>query len=232
MALDIEISAIGRQMVCCPHKCQGVKYDKASGFVPRGMVLETSSGDWGVVIVGQNPGQAKDYERLEYINTPSEQLYDKEKELFETYFSPTKSRSHPYHKRLYGVAEVIGRELGKTGQPNILWTELVKCQSDKINDENVPLELDTIRMCFNCYLRRELEKVPKDWPIIAAESRTFNAIALLFLDRAVLGIPHPTGSKGNFSRLWSKLERGTCEKFSEFIRRIKQNEKPAMWLSD
>jgi len=62
-----------------------------------------------------------------------------------------------------------------------------------------------MRMCINRYLKRELnavkETVGTEVPIIALGNITYQVLCLLFPDFFVVGVPHPTGSYGHFSKL-------------------------------
>jgi hypothetical protein len=135
----------------------------------------------GVVIVGLNPGRASEKERRYYIeNGPSYETFVKILEDLPG------SGNHPYNRRLR--ENVIG--WGLTGP--ILWSELAKCQS---KPDVTRLPLQTFRTCVGKFLNREMELVPHDWPIIAAGREAFKAISYLFSQRAVIGIPHPTGAR-------------------------------------
>jgi len=65
------------------------------------------------------------------------------------------------------------------------------------------LPVQTIRNCVNEYLLKEIEKAPKNWPIIANGKAAFYVSIYLFLDRTVIGIPHASGwsSRGDFAKL-------------------------------
>lgn len=51
------------------------------------------------------------------------------------------------------------------------------------------------------FLTGELASISDRWSLLAVGRQAFNALAHRFPERAVLGIPHPTGSRGNFTRL-------------------------------
>ncbi|MGH9364294.1 MAG: hypothetical protein ACRD1B_03385 [Thermoanaerobaculia bacterium] len=44
---------------------------------------------------------------------------------------------------------------------------------------------------------RELESVPAEWPLVGVGAEPYKALAYLYPNRAVLGVPHPTGARGN-----------------------------------
>jgi len=68
-ALYKQIEAIGRELIKCPLRCEGVINSPNKGKIPRYLILENSnSKTLGCVIVGINPGSAKKYEEKAYIN--------------------------------------------------------------------------------------------------------------------------------------------------------------------
>jgi hypothetical protein len=51
-------------------------------------------------------------------------------------------------------------------------------------------------------LSEELALLPSDWPLIAVGGEAFKALAYLYPHRSVVGVPHPTGARGHFARLF------------------------------
>lgn len=176
-------------MVVCNHHCPGIALDLNEGIVPRCLLLETEghSDAQGTAIVGINPGPSGARERNFYLtNGPTyEQVVN--------YWRTHVSHRHKYYTGL----RKLSTELGFSGP--ILWTELVKCESAP--DQKKP-PLQTFRTCTRTYLQEELEAVPDDWPLIAVGREAYKALAYLFANRAVIGVPHPTGSFGHFHRLF------------------------------
>jgi hypothetical protein len=91
---------------------------------------------------------------------------------------------------------MLADALGLEGR--ILWTELAKCES--ATGKTVPLQ--TLRTCSATFLQRELKAVPEKWPLLAAGRETYKALAYQFPSRTILGVPHPTGSRGDFDALF------------------------------
>ena len=77
----------------------------------------------------------------------------------------------------------------------------MKCE-DEVKGQDPPLE--TFRTCTMTYLSRELRLVPPDWPLIAVSREAYKALAYLYPNRVVIGIPHPTASRGQFWSLFAK----------------------------
>lgn len=154
------------------------------GILPRCLFVEDAENPHrGCVIVGINPGTASMQEMDFYLqNGP-------------TYLSVVNYWKHkypPYYKLLRDFirnANLIGP---------ILWTELVKCQSDKA--EPSP-SLQTFRTCVSRFLNDELKLVPPDWPLIAVGRESYKALAYIYPKRIVIGVPHPTSSRGQFAAL-------------------------------
>jgi hypothetical protein len=138
-------------------------------------------------MVGINPGRASNWEK---------EFYKKHGPTYDATLAcwDEKIKNHSYYTRGRAFADSI--EL----HGPILWTELVKCESPK----GVELSVQTIRDSINCYLFKELEIIPKSWPLIAVGNEAFKILGYRFPERTVIGIPHITGSYGQFHKLFSK----------------------------
>lgn len=191
MNLASHINRIGRELVRCNIHCRGIALNHSEGILPRCLILETegrANGN-GSVIVGINPGRSKLREREFYrLNG---QTYEQEITYWQRYIA-----QHPYYRRLRHFAD----ELGFNGP--ILWTELVKCENASAESGLPPLQ--TFRTCTETYLQRELRAVPNDWVLMGVGTESYKALAYMFARRAVIGVPHPTGSRGQFARLFDQ----------------------------
>lgn len=188
--LKLEIYKIGQQMVSCSNKCDGIVCNLKEGILPRCLILENDSRTQsrGTIIVGINPGHSKQHERNYYIKNG--QSYDKVAEYWNTYI-----RNRKYYSSLRSFVD----QLGFRGP--ILWTELVKCEN-ALEVKMPPLQ--TFRICTKTYLSAELRLVPDNWPLIAVGGEAYKALAYRFPNYIVIGIPHPTGSYGHFSKLFDE----------------------------
>jgi len=185
--LKLKIKKIGQRMVACTAKCKGIRCDQKAGIIPRCLVLEDANRALsnGCVVIGINPGTADRTERNFYKVSKA------------TYKSLLKYWDKDISKRRYykSIRELIDA-LNLPGP--ILWSELAKCQS--WTKQRLP-PLSTLRKCTGMYLMDELDAVPQKWPIIALGREASHALAYMYPRRTVIGIPHPTGSFGHFSRL-------------------------------
>jgi hypothetical protein len=194
MNLASRIDEIGRDLVRCDIHCPGIALNHSEGILPRCLILETEgrAEGKGSVIVGINPGRSKAHERDFYrLNG---QTYEQEIRYWQEYIA-----RHPYYRRLRNFADGIGFN------GPILWTELVKCENVSAESGLPPLQ--TFRTCTETYLQRELQAVPHDWALIAVGTESYKALAYMFASRAVIGVPHPTGSRGQFARLFDQDKR-------------------------
>jgi hypothetical protein len=185
------IDEIGSDLVRCNIHCRGIALNHSEGILPRCLIMETEgrAEGKGSVIVGINPGRSKEHEREFYrLNG---QTYEQEIRYWQQYIA-----QHPYYRRLRNFAE----ELGFKGA--ILWTELVKCENASAESGLPPLQ--TFRTCTETYLQKELQAVPDDWALIAVGTEPYKALAYMFASRTVIGVPHPTGSRGQFARLFDR----------------------------
>lgn len=191
--LKLEIDKIGQQMVSCSNKCNGIACSLKKGILPRCLMLEIDSRTQsrGVVIVGINPGRSKPDEQNYYIKNG--QSYDEVVEYW---------RVHICGLKYYSSLRSFVDQLGFRGP--ILWTELVKCENKR--GVRIP-PLQTFRICTKTYLSRELELIPDKWPLIAVGGEVYKALAYRFPTRIIVGIPHPTGSYGHFSKLFGKNDK-------------------------
>lgn len=178
-------------------KYKDVNCDVARGILPRCLIYEERKGARGCVMVGINPGndpRIAKHERKFFIeNGCSYDALIKEWEEGPGNGKPIKE--HPYYARL----RELSMRLGFSGP--ILWTELVKCESKKVGKKNVPLSNQTIRDDIHYHLLKEIEAAPDDWPLIGVGSKAYEILTFNFADRLVVGIPHPTSSRGQFSQL-------------------------------
>lgn len=187
MALQSSINRIGKKLVACSSPCQGIARAQAKGILPRCLYLEErDSHAMGAAVVGLNPAPADEDECEFYRSLPSYQ------QAF-AYWAEHIRKTNRYYRAMCGFVD----QLDLAG--SILWTELVKCENEAGNKQHPPLQ--TFRICTRTYLQQELRAVPENWPLIAVGRVAYDTLAYISPDRALIGVPHPTGSFGNFHRL-------------------------------
>jgi hypothetical protein len=218
--LGQSILAIGCRAVTCKLHCDGVVNDAASGTLPRSLMLEAEgrSAERGSVVLGINPGQGREEEKAYYL------AHGNTYEAFLAFWRERLAYSHPYHVRTRRFLD----QVGLTG--SILWTELVKCESS-VGARAAP-PLSTLRTCVNRYLANELLAVPLDWPIVALGRKPFELAAIMFPGRWVIGIPHPTGSRGQFHHLFAKEGRLQNEIAHRVAASIEDRSRSALWVTE
>lgn len=184
-----QIRLAGERMVNCALNCHGVSNVPVEGKIPRCLYIENEKGnlETGCIIVGLNPGQSNkdNSENQTYITQGISY------KAIENHWL-TFGLHHQYYKKL----KKLVLSLGYDGP--ILWTELVKCESG-VNTKVLPLS--TMRKCVNEYLLDELNNTPSDWPIFAVGKEAYKALAYIYPDRTIIGVPHSTGSFGHFNRI-------------------------------
>lgn len=182
----------------CRRACEGVESQPALGHLPRGLWLdiEAGEGDGDVIIAGQNPGQPSPQESEIYTTRASSSAEDQVTAMNEFVVSEVLPK-HRYYKLMRNAA----RELGFKGR--ILWTDLAKCSAP--NRKKLPIDehRQTYSRCMNAWLRTELATFPP-WPVLAAGRATLDALWPLLPERLLVGVPHPTGSHGDFAKLFLK----------------------------
>ncbi|MBA1337173.1 MAG: hypothetical protein HPY66_3609 [Firmicutes bacterium] len=182
---------LGEIMVDCMLNCEGINCDPQNGIIPRCMVLEQrgrKEDERGAAIIGINPGISNKDERSFYRSKG--QGYERVLSYWDMRISKLK-----YYNSLRNLIN----QLGFTGL--ILWSELVKCENF-VPGRLPPIQ--TFRTCTRKFLNKELEVVPLDWPLIAVGKETYKVLAYLYPTHVVIGVPHPTGSYGHFTKLFDK----------------------------
>lgn len=209
-----QIKKMGHQLVKCPNNCEGITKDLSKGIIPRCLFLEyeNRADSIGSIVVGINPGIATEKEMEFYVKNGNS--YDS----ILSFWNP----GWRYYSYLRDFLNCFGF------RGPILWTELAKCQSS-IKGELPPTQ--TFRTCVNKYLNDELKIVDKSWPLIAVGKETYKALAYLYPNRTVIGVPHPTSSWGSFHPLF---QNPTREQFSDDVKikvqEILKNSAVAKWL--
>jgi hypothetical protein len=181
------IAQIGAAMVACSSPCAGIHRDQTIGSLPRCLVLEEREGGTGCAIVGINPGRASARERAYYLE------HGCSYESVVSFWRDVNGFRHPYYTRLRKLVDALGLS------SSILWTELAKCENAPDRAGLPPLQ--TLRTCTGLYLAREILVLPPSWPLVSVGGEAFKACAYLYPRRAVIGVPHPSGSRGHFARL-------------------------------
>ena len=212
------VETIGKKLVECQLSCDGIVNDRESGILPRCLFFEKGvRGERDCVIVGLNPGQSSSEEQAYYRNDDS----------YESTFDYWNKKVRPRPSGYYGRLKLFVKLLGFSG--SILWTELIKCESDK--KSIIPVQ--TYRTCVSNYLAEEIKDLDTDTPIFAIGRAAYAATAYLFRDRAVIGVAHPTGSWGRrFSGLFQDSKERLDPKVSRMIHAA-LNTRPAttIWVS-
>ena len=184
------INEIGKKMVECSEGCKGIINDKKEGIIPRCLFYQNKPGNEGCVIVGINPGRSANNETEKNAYLKGGCSYQSTVD----YWRNNLIEKEKYYKYLSKFLNCL-----KYKGP-VLWTELVKCENP---EGTIIPPLQTFRNCANKYLAEELKCIPTNWPIIAVGREAHKAISYMFPKRAVLGIPHPTSSRGHFAKLFT-----------------------------
>ena len=178
--IESKINVIGERMMNDPHWASfaDIEYSPERGIMPRCLYYEKSSESQnGIIIVGLNPGRARQAEMDHFIEDRSYQsavrCWSKNLYGFKKFFKPLRDLVHAS---------------GITGP--ILWTELIHCQSSP--QIRMP-SIQTIRYSVNTYLKDEVALMP-DAPIIAVGGKVFEPLSYLFFNRKIIGVPHPSGA--------------------------------------
>jgi hypothetical protein len=216
------ITEIGEELVKCEERCAGVANDVRAGILPRCLILDRSEESGrGCIVVGINPGrseqpgQSKSDERAFYRENGASY------ESVVAFWSKNVGRIQ-YYVKLRQFVDAVGLS------GPIVWSDLAKCENAPGHKGLIPMQ--TLRTCVGRYLKRELLAIPPDWPAIGVGKEAYKALAYLEPDRTVIGIPHPTGSRGLFPSLF---EAGKlCHHVASLVKSALKSESPiAVWVS-
>ena len=182
------IMRIGQQLVLCDAGCAGIRCHQSAGIPPRGLIFELTGRrpTRGSAVIGINPGHARPREIRTYLTSGTEY------EVVLRYWQNVIT-AFPYYRKIRQFLNQVGL------RGPILWSELAKCEN-AAGAAGLP-PLTTLRRCTGRFLNRELELIPSNWPLIGLGGEAYKALAYLYPGRTVIGVPHPTGSYGHFSRL-------------------------------
>lgn len=187
-ALQESIDQLAAELVNCHDHCAGIWLDRSAGVLPRSLYLERpNAAGRGCFAVGLNPGTSPQREREIYRTSG---VSVKNVNAFRASIAEI-----PYLARSRTVINQL-----KLNGP-ILWSNLAKCENE-LNRKGLP-PLQTLRHCSRRFLRRELSAIPDDWVILGIGWEAYRALAYLVPERAVIGIPHPTGGFRDFRKLFA-----------------------------
>lgn len=214
--LEKDIRRIGADLVRCNERCAGIYHDIEAGVLPRCLLFERAErSERGCFSAGINPGRSRKRERAFYKQAGAR--YDA---LID--FWNKEIKNVPYYRRLRQLVNAM-----RIAGP-IIWSDLAKCENASDVQGLIPLQ--TLRACSGRFLRRELEIIPADWPIIGVGIEAYKALAYLQPNRTVIGVPHPTGSRGNFFRLFKNSElRPNVARQAQLA--LKSKTPIALWLA-
>lgn len=218
--IETSIEQIGNRLVLCDQPCEGIVCNRKTGQIPRCMYFETEnrSGGLGAAVVGLNPGPASEVER---------KFYDQKGCSYASVVSWMRGDGGAHfgirHRYYHRLKDLLG---GLDLHGPILWTELAKCESAEKG--KLP-PLSTFRNCMNSFLQGEIEAIPPDWPLFGVGREAFTALAYRFVNRIVIGVPHPTGSRGGFRNLFD-TERNLRHEVQQVAKKAFEST-GAVWLT-
>lgn len=203
-----EILKLGDSLANCRHQCEGVANEPEKGIIPRCLIYEERKKDApGSIVVGINPGKCSEKERQYYID------HGKNYKSFVDYWNE-KVCNLAYYKKSRELITMLGFE------GDMLWTDLAKCEC---KGENGLVPVQTLRICIDRFLEKEITILPDDFTIIALGNIAFDFCALRFSKRFVIGLPHPTGAYGTFKRLKDNILENREKYLAEIARKKDDN---------
>jgi hypothetical protein len=210
------IDRLGEELVRCRRGCAGIVHDESQGILPRCLILERGDATGsGCLVAGINPGRSKPKERSRYRECGAS--YRTIREYWDLAIADV-----PYYKHLRNLLD----QLGFSGP--IIWSDLAKCENASGVQGLLPLQ--TLRTCAGRFLHRELEATPPGWPVLGVGGEAYKALAYLEPLRTVIGVPHPTGSRGQFFALFRDGHlRSEVKRLVQGV--LSASEPTAVWLA-
>lgn len=196
------LNELGEKLVKCDLHCQGINNNPGVGIIPRCLILEKRKVGNNCIVVGLNPGKCKKNERDYYLTKGIKYS------SISGYFYESNLNSRPYFKRTREIITLLEFD------GDILWTDLAKCEC---LGENGTIPIQTLRVCIHRFLKQEI-RLFECSTVFALGNRAFDFCALSFPNHFIVGIPHPTGSHGDFSELKEKIVKDT----QYFIRKVSE----------
>jgi hypothetical protein len=193
--------------------CDGIQYRRNEGIIPRCLFFDENdcTGTERItIVVGLNPGEAKTKEKnaLKGVKTYEAAM---------AYF-----KKDYYNDVFYSRSKTLLTETGLNGP--ILWTEVAKCQGKFITKE-------TMAFCASHYLMKEVSLAQKHFDevvIIALAKGVYDPLIFLLPNSKVMGVPHPTSSRGQFRRLFmdtfQTLTESTKSEMHAFLNSDRQHQ--------
>jgi hypothetical protein len=221
------LDQLAHQKPCdqCPYQIPMIP----NGEFPRGVYPEPGRdpAGRGVIIVGQNPGQAATWEVQYYRNAKDiGTALQGDVKAWDT----VNRRYHPYYVTIRGILEAI------QWHGPIWWTEAVKCQGT-VNSR-------LFNSCVNTFLECEIRALDatsaKPWPIILVGT-SWASMAVTALQnvlqgpgqaqRPILAISHPSqwrGAYGNDLR-WLIDALGQTPQAARCVRQYLEGDPDILW---
>ena len=188
--IAMELEELGNKLVKCNLNCEDTYSDPNKGVIPRGLIYEHRTGNQKVIVVGLNPGKCRKKEQDYYLDNGISF------QSIQNHFFGSNLHRRPYFARIRNLIDFLDFH------GDILWTDLAKCQCA---GKNGVLSIQTLRVCIDRFLRREVDLFNADI-MFTLGNRAFDFCALSFPKHFVIGLPHPTGSYGNFFKLTKRID--------------------------
>ena len=162
MTLSKLSDSIGDDITKCRNKCEGTEKQPSKGIYPRCFYPEIQrrkSARLDYIVIGINPGEATALEKAftKYIrhHNPRGRKWNLGFRDIRSVMKPIiESNDYNYYKPVRAFLKLYP-DNKKKRKLNILWTELVKCQSKL---KNKHLKNSTMEKCFHKFLKNEIEK--------------------------------------------------------------------------
>ncbi|MGD8719543.1 MAG: uracil-DNA glycosylase family protein [Candidatus Zixiibacteriota bacterium] len=191
------------ELARCGEACEGVKTHKARGIIPRSIYLHNynvGSGGVNAVVIGQNPGPARDEEEKQ-LGVAGEKGTTVSA-FYEGFFrNHVIKRPRDYYWRYYHLILFVisNTVLRNEPNPSVYFTNLYKCENEGGGKNPPP---STYEYCWLKWLSREFEALDDfaDWsrtPVFLIGKTVQKRGMYIREFENIYRLPHPTRQFSN-----------------------------------
>lgn len=232
---------LGSKIIYCNKKCEGIVNDNEEGIIPRLLMLSTITENQPNIledlsidkrpklgIFGLNPGRHLPFENIVYKNILCKDMSKNDifKEIHNIWleiFLDSKSKYMTYFKNIL-IFLKASKDLFHISEDDIiLWGEIVYCESEidhELKDKK-QIPKSTFKTCIDTYMDDVLKLIEGDI-LICMGYEAFEKMKkyLEKSNKKVLGIYHPSGSRGRFNEYFedkSELSSAVIDEIKKFL---------------
>lgn len=232
---------LGSKILYCDKSCEGIVNNREEGIIPRILMLSTITENQPMElfidkrpklgVFGLNPGHHLPFENIVYKNilckdASKNEIFKEIHKLWLEIFLDSKNKYMTYFKNILAFLRASKDLFHISEDDTILWGEVVYCESE-INHglkDKKQIPESTFKTCIGTYMDDVLKLIEGDI-LICTGYEAFEKMKKYIekSNKTVLGIYHPSGSRGryNFNKYFnedkSELSSTVIKEIKEFL---------------